>query len=67
MFTSGRHIRNPHVLYLHDEQRIEVTTSMAMPVEMDGEYLGDRDRLLLESVPDALNRSPATACDPSSI
>ena len=54
-FTSGRHIRNRHVLYLHDQSRIEITSREPLPVEMDGEYLGDRDRLALESVPDALS------------
>jgi YegS/Rv2252/BmrU family lipid kinase len=55
MFTSARHIQNRHVLYLHDQPRIEVTSLRTLPVEMDGEYIGDRDRLLLESVPDALS------------
>jgi YegS/Rv2252/BmrU family lipid kinase len=55
MFTSARHIRNRHVLYLHDQPRIEVTSQRTLPAEMDGEYVGDRDRLLLESVPDALS------------
>jgi YegS/Rv2252/BmrU family lipid kinase len=55
MFTSARHTRNRHVLYLHDQPRIEVTSTRPLPVEMDGEYVGDRDRLLLESIPDALS------------
>jgi YegS/Rv2252/BmrU family lipid kinase len=55
MFTSARHTRNRHVLYLHDQPRIEVTSKRPLPVEMDGEYVGDRDRLLLESIPDALS------------
>jgi YegS/Rv2252/BmrU family lipid kinase len=55
MFTSARHTRNRHVLYLHDQPRIEVTSKRPLPVEMDGEYIGDRDRLLLESIPDALS------------
>jgi diacylglycerol kinase family enzyme len=32
-----------------------VTCDGPLPVQMDGEYLGDRDRVLLEAVPDALS------------
>jgi YegS/Rv2252/BmrU family lipid kinase len=55
VFGSARHTRNRHVLYLHDEQRIEVTSREPLPVEMDGEFIGERDRLLIETVPDALS------------
>ena len=54
-FGRRKHTRNPHVLSLHDQERIEVRCDGPLPVQMDGEYLGDRDRLLLESVPDALS------------
>jgi YegS/Rv2252/BmrU family lipid kinase len=54
-FTSGRHIRGRHALYLHDEPRVEITSQEPLPTEMDGEYLGDRDRLLVESIPGALS------------
>jgi diacylglycerol kinase family enzyme len=54
-FGSGRHVRSRHVLHLHDERRIEVTSDVALPVQADGEYMGDRDRVVLEVVPDALS------------
>jgi diacylglycerol kinase family enzyme len=54
-FTSARHVRDRHSLYLRDQRRIEISSREPLPVEMDGEYLGDRDRLLLESVPDSLS------------
>jgi diacylglycerol kinase family enzyme len=54
-FGSRRHIRNRHVLYLRDQERIEVTCDRPLPVQMDGEYIGDREGLLLESVPNALS------------
>jgi diacylglycerol kinase family enzyme len=54
-FTSARHVRDRHALYLQDQRRIEISSREPLPVEMDGEYLGDRDRLLLESVDDALS------------
>ncbi|HEX6207801.1 MAG TPA: diacylglycerol kinase family protein [Actinomycetota bacterium] len=52
---SGRHARDRRALSLHDEGRIEVVAATPHPVQMDGEYLGDHDRLLLESVPGALS------------
>lgn len=55
VFGNGRHIRNPHALYLHDQGRIEVTADRPLPMQMDGEYVGNRDRVLLEAVPDALS------------
>lgn len=55
MFGSGRHVRNRHVLYLRDQERIEVTSGEPLPVQMDGEYVGERRRLLIELVPDALS------------
>lgn len=52
---SGRHTRNRHVLYLHDQPRIEIVCDRPMPVQADGEYVGEKDRLTLESVPDCLS------------
>jgi diacylglycerol kinase family enzyme len=54
MFGSGRHIDGRHALYLHDEARIEIAADRPLPVQMDGEFLGDRERILVEAVPDAL-------------
>lgn len=55
MFTSAGHVRNSHVLYLRDQPKIEISCDAPMPVQMDGEYIGERDRLTLECVPDALS------------
>ena len=54
-FRGGIDLRNPHVLYLHDQQQIEATSDILLPVQMDGEYIGDHRRVLFESVPDALS------------
>ena len=54
-FRGGIDLRNRHVLYLHDQQQIEVAGDLPLPVQMDGEYIGDHKRVLLESVPDALS------------
>jgi diacylglycerol kinase family enzyme len=55
MFTRARHTKNKHVLYLHDEQQIEATSDIPLPLQMDGEYIGDRTKVLFEAVPDALS------------
>lgn len=54
-FRGGVDVRKQHILYLHDQQQIEVTADMMLPVQMDGEYIGDHQEVLLESVPDALS------------
>lgn len=54
-FSRGRHIRKKHVLYLHDEQQIEATADTPIPLQMDGEYIGERTHVLFESVPDSLS------------
>lgn len=54
-FGSGKHIRNRHALYLHDQPRIEITCDSPMPAQMDGEYIGEHSRLELEAVPSALS------------
>ena len=54
-FSRARHTRNKHVLYLHDEQQIEATSDIPLPLQMDGEYIGERTRVLFESVPDSLS------------
>jgi diacylglycerol kinase family enzyme len=53
--TTGRQVRHPRAVSLHDERRIEVSADVPLPVQMDGEYVGNHERLLLESVPDALS------------
>jgi diacylglycerol kinase family enzyme len=53
--SSGRHTRSRHILYLHDQPRIEIVCDRPMPVQADGEYVGEKERLTLESVPDCLS------------
>jgi YegS/Rv2252/BmrU family lipid kinase len=53
-FGSGRHVRGRHALYLKDQRRIRIDCEEPLPVQMDGEYLGERDHLEIEFVPDAL-------------
>jgi diacylglycerol kinase family enzyme len=52
---SGRHVRNRHVLVVEDRPRLDVRCDAALPVQADGEYLGQRDHVVIESVPGALS------------
>jgi diacylglycerol kinase family enzyme len=54
-FSSGRHVRGRHAFSLRDQRRIVIESDRPLPVQMDGEYLGERTRLDLELVPDALS------------
>jgi diacylglycerol kinase family enzyme len=52
---AARHTRSRHVLSLHDQPKIEITCDRPMPVQADGEYVGERESLTLEAVPDSLS------------
>ncbi len=51
---SRKHVRDRRNLYVHNQPRLEVACSEPLPVQMDGELVGEHTRVLLESVPDAL-------------
>jgi diacylglycerol kinase family enzyme len=54
-FGSGSQARGRHVTYLKDQPRILIRCDEPLPVQMDGEFVGERDRVLVESVPDAVS------------
>jgi diacylglycerol kinase family enzyme len=54
-FGSGRHVRRKHVTYVPGRPRFEVAPDQALPVQVDGEFLGESRELLVDCVPDALN------------
>ena len=53
--SSGRHVRNRHVLSVEDRPRLEIRCDEPLPVQADGEYLGQRDHVVIESAPGALS------------
>jgi len=53
-FGSAKHVRNRHAVYVHDEARIRLESDVPLPVQMDGEYLGERTVVDMHCVPDAL-------------
>ena len=54
-FGRARHIKHRRVLYLHDQHRIRVSSDTAVPVQVDGEFVGERTDVLVESIPNALS------------
>lgn len=54
-FGSARHVGKPHVLHLRDQRSIEIGCDGPMPVQVDGEFIGERDRVLVETVPSVLS------------
>jgi diacylglycerol kinase family enzyme len=51
----ARHLSRPHVRYLRDLPEVAVRCDRPMPVQLDGEYLGERTEVRIESVPDAIS------------
>jgi diacylglycerol kinase family enzyme len=51
---GARHVRDRRALYLHDQRRILLSADRPMAAQMDGEFIGLRERLQIESVPGAL-------------
>lgn len=54
-FGAARHAARPHVLHVADQRRIAVTCNQPLPVQVDGEYIGEREQVLIEAVPNALS------------
>ena len=53
-FAGARHLSYKHVVSLHDQARIQIESDRALPVQADGELIGERTRIELTSVADAL-------------
>jgi YegS/Rv2252/BmrU family lipid kinase len=54
-FGSGRHIRRRHVVYVKAQPRFAIRCDEPLPVQVDGEFIGEHTDLTIESVPEALN------------
>jgi diacylglycerol kinase family enzyme len=53
-FGRARHGRNRHVAFVGGLAAVTVEADRPMDVQADGEYLGERDRLEITAMPDAL-------------
>jgi diacylglycerol kinase family enzyme len=54
-FGSGRHVRKRHVTHVKAEPRFNVSCDEPVPVQVDGEFIGEHTDLTVESVPGMLN------------
>ncbi|MDQ1485092.1 MAG: hypothetical protein QOJ62_785 [Actinomycetota bacterium] len=54
LIAGGAAPAGRHVLALHDQPALTITGTAPVPVEVDGEYLGEHERVVLRSVPGAL-------------
>jgi len=52
---GGRLIRDPRVVERHDLDRLTVSGHGAFPFQVDGDFLGETDRLLVTWAPDVLS------------
>ena len=46
--------RGKHLVLLHDQPRLVLSSPVPLPFQLDGDDLGDRSRVVLTAVPDAL-------------
>jgi diacylglycerol kinase family enzyme len=54
-FGRARHTANPHVTYLRHQHRLRIEADRPMPLQMDGEFVGERTQVTIESLPAALS------------
>ncbi|MBI4261117.1 MAG: diacylglycerol kinase family lipid kinase [Actinobacteria bacterium] len=54
VFVTASHTKAKHIDYLHDASHVEIEGTAPFPVQVDGDYLGLRDRLEVAVVRDAL-------------
>lgn len=54
VFGSARHVHGRDIDYIHDAQRVLVTSETPFPVQVDGDSLGDHLRLEMGLAPAAL-------------
>jgi diacylglycerol kinase family enzyme len=54
-FRTAPRPHGRHVLALHDLTRLRIEADRPMPVQADGEYLGERTSVEVRAVPDALS------------
>lgn len=51
---SGRPLRGRHLISLHNESGVRAEASRPVAFQVDGEYMGEHESVLFESIPEAL-------------
>jgi len=54
VFGSARHVQGRDIDYIHDASHVLVTATEPFPVQVDGDSLGDHQRLEVQLAPEAL-------------
>jgi diacylglycerol kinase family enzyme len=54
VMSSSPDPHGKHVVRLHDQDSFRLTCAHPLPLQVDGDYLGERDEVLFRSEPDAL-------------
>jgi diacylglycerol kinase family enzyme len=54
-FRAHPKLRGRRILYVKDQPAFLVKCDRPMPLQMDGEYIGEREEVLIESIPNALS------------
>jgi diacylglycerol kinase family enzyme len=54
-FGSGRHVRRRHVVYAKAQPELRIRCDTPLPVQVDGEFIGEHTELTVSSVPGAVN------------
>jgi diacylglycerol kinase family enzyme len=52
--TTGRHIRHKEAIHLADQDSITISARRPVPLQADGEYLGEVTSVSFSAVPNAL-------------
>ncbi len=55
LLASGKRPHGKRVVLLHDVEQLVLTSAQPLPLQVDGDYLGETDRVVLTSVPNALD------------
>ena len=54
VFGSARHVHGRDIEYIHDAERVLVTSETSFPVQVDGDVYGEHRRLEMTMAPEAL-------------
>jgi diacylglycerol kinase family enzyme/molybdopterin converting factor small subunit len=54
LFVTGKHVNRKTIDYRHDASAVEIEGREPFPVQMDGDFLGKRDRMSVQVERDAL-------------
>ena len=54
ILAAGARPKGKRVVLLHDVPELVLTADLPLPFQLDGDDLGDRQRVVLTAVPDAL-------------